>query len=69
MVGVVIILTPVPPLRRQDGANARGVRRRGAQELQGGGGPKAPRLLENLTRPPVRLPLAELRRYRGRGEG
>ena len=62
---------PLPALRcAQRGASAAtgGSARAGSQ---GGGGPLAPRLLQNLTFPPARLPPgnAHTRRRRGQGWG
>ena len=60
---------PLPALRcAQRGASvATGGSARGGS--QGGGGPKAPRLLQNLTPPPARLPPGNGHTRRGRGQG
>jgi len=60
---------PLPALRcAQRGASvATGGSARGGS--QGGGGPSAPRLLQDLTPPPARLPPGDGHTRRGRGQG
>ena len=60
---------PLPALRcaQRSASVATGGSARGGS--QGGGGPKAPRLLQNLTPPPARLPPGNAHMRRGRGQG